>query len=237
MGRVATSGEGPRKPMPGDAVHNDAPFTRLREAQLSAATPLNLLRQSILALSLFATAAVACPNGQSRVCVVTCFCAPGQPGDIAPLLEQVNGMAASSLQQWIQQSRAQMPESDLRPIPLHIRAQLEPYYDLRVLDTARYKVGVGQELDAASTLMQNPDVQAVTLVDVIVFRHPEDAEDDVALWAHELFHVQQYLDWGVEDFARRYTQDFNAVEAPAYKIQADVARAQKPGVTTAARQP
>ena len=200
-----------------------------------AVSARTLLRQTILALSFISTAALACPAGQSQVCVVTCFCAPGAPGDMAPLLESVNQVAATSLQQWIVQSRSNMAASQLQPIPLHIRAQLEPYYDLRVLDTARYKVGVDAEMNAANTLMQNPDVEAVTLVDVIVFRNEDDAQNNIALWAHELHHVKQYLDWGVADFARRYTRDFNAVEAPAYKIQGEVARALKPTVASSGK--
>ncbi|MFC5695552.1 DUF4157 domain-containing protein [Pseudomonas sp. GCM10022186] len=196
----------------------------------------SLLRQTILAFSFVSTAALACPTGQSEVCVVTCFCAPGNPGDMAPLLEGVNQMASSSLQQWILESRNNMAASQLQPIPLHIRAQLEPYYDLQVLDTARYKVGVDTEMNAANTLMQNPDVEAVTLVDVIVFRNEDDAENDVALWAHELHHVKQYLEWGVAGFAQRYTRDYNTVEAPAYKIQGEVARALKPTMASAGAQ-
>ncbi len=188
----------------------------------------SLLRQTTLAFSFVSTAALACPTGQSEVCVVTCFCAPGNQGDMAPLLESVNQMASTSLQQWIVESRNNMVASQLQPIPLHIRAQLEPYYDLQVLDTARYKVGIDGEMNAANTLMQNPDVEAVTLVDVIVFRSANDAENNVALWAHELHHVKQYLDWGVGGFAQRYTRDYNIVEAPAYKIQAEVRRALKP---------
>ncbi|MDT4811579.1 hypothetical protein FQZ97_445190 [compost metagenome] len=165
--------------------------------------------------------------------MVTCFCAPGNPGDMAPLLEGVNQMAASSLQQWIVESRNAMPDTLLHPIPLHIRAQLEQYYDLQVLDTARFKVGVDQQANAANTLMQNPDVEAVTLVDVIVFRNEDDAQNNVALWAHELHHVKQYLEWGVADFARRYTRDYDEVEAPAYKIQGEVARALRPRMAIA----
>jgi hypothetical protein len=64
----------------------------------------------------------------------------------------------------------------------------------------------------------------VTLVDIIVFRTAEAAETNVALWAHELKHVQQYQEWGVNGFAQRYTQDFNTVEAPAYQVQTEVGR-------------
>ncbi|MGV8861715.1 MAG: eCIS core domain-containing protein, partial [Pseudomonas sp.] len=73
-------------------------------------------------------------------------------------------------------------------------------------------------------MLQNPDVGAVTLIDIILFRDAQTAEQSIALWAHELKHVQQYQEWGVDGFAQRYTQDFNAVEAPAYAIQAEVKR-------------
>ncbi|MFZ6045340.1 DUF4157 domain-containing protein [Pseudomonas sp. CR3202] len=201
---------------------------------MPAVPPRALLRQAVLALSFLSTAALACPTGQTKVCVVSCFCAPGSQSDMAPLLESVNQMAATSLQQWIVESRNNMDASRLQPIPLHIRAQLEPWYDLRVLDTARYKVGVDEEMNAANTLMQNPDVEAVTLVDVIVFRNEDDAENNVALWAHELHHVKQYQEWGVAGFAQRYTRDYNIVEAPAYKIQAEVRRALKPTMASSA---
>ncbi len=65
----------------------------------------------------------------------------------------------------------------------------------------------------------------MTLIDVIVFRHASDAQDNVALWAHELKHVEQYLDWGVAEFARRYTLDHRAVEQPAYALEIEVEKA------------
>ncbi len=136
----------------------------------------------------------------------------------------MNQMAASGLQGWIESSRNTAATGGVRTIPLNIRAQLEPFYDIQVLDSARYKVGDDGELNAANTMLQNPDVTAVTLMDIIVFRSPDDALNNVALWAHELKHVQQYLQWGVREFASRYTRDYTAVEAPAYAIQTQVAR-------------
>ena len=94
-----------------------------------------------------------------------------------------------------------------------------------MLESARYRVGDEVVLNAGNTLLRNPDVNAVTLIDVIVFRHEEDARDNVALWAHELKHVEQYLDWGVAEFAWRYTQDFRAVERPAYALEREVEEA------------
>lgn len=154
--------------------------------------------------------------------------ASGQADDLFTLIDNLSRMASSGLANWLVLSRDTAVAAGVEPIPLNIRAQLEPWYDFQVLDAARYQVGNPQQLDAASAFLQNPDVNAVTLVDVIVFRNAEDARDNVALWAHELKHVQQYQQWGVNDFALRYTRDFDAVEAPAYAIQAKVARALKP---------
>lgn len=163
--------------------------------------------------------------------------ASGQADDLFTLIDNVSRMASSGLASWLKLSRDTAVASGVEPIPLHIRAQLEPWYDFQVLDTARFQVGNPQQLDAASAFLQNPDVNAVTLVDVIVFRNARDAQDNVALWAHELKHVQQYQQWGVDGFATRYTRDFEAVEAPAYAIQAEVAKTLKPvpGAILAAR--
>lgn len=171
-----------------------------------------------------AASVLACPSGQQQVCTLVCFCAPISQADIEVLYQDVSRMAASGLEQWLRQSRDSAAAGGTQPIPLHIRAQLEPYYDIGVLDAARYKVGDGETLGAANTMLQNPDVQAVTLIDIIVFRNAADAQDNVALWAHELLHVQQYQQWGVGEFARRYTRDHDAIEAPAYRRQIEVAR-------------
>ena len=193
------------------------------------------LRQVLrLAITLFcvgtSSSAFACPEGQYQVCVVTCFCAPGSKEDTGEIFENMNQIAAAGLQSWIIQSRNTAATGDVRTIPLNIRAQLEPYYDIQVLDSARYKVGDDAELNAANTMLQNPDINAVTLVDIIVFRSQDDALNNVALWAHELKHVQQYQQWGVSEFATRYTRDYTAVEAPAYEIQTQVAKALRASV-------
>ncbi|MFK3775604.1 DUF4157 domain-containing protein [Pseudomonas sp. NPDC089406] len=176
---------------------------------------------------LLATPALAgnCPEGQYEACVVVCFCMPvgeGQPGDV---FKDVENMATASLVFALRQARDDANASGTQPMPLHIRAQLEPWYDFAVLDAARYQVGNEQQISAANALLQNPDVNAVTLIDTVVFRRSTDAEDNVALWAHELKHVQQYQQLGVEEFARRYTRNYDELEAPAYKIEAEVAKA------------
>ncbi|MCQ4347231.1 DUF4157 domain-containing protein [Pseudomonas stutzeri] len=170
-----------------------------------------------------ALAQASCPAGQHRVCVLACFCAPGSREEMGEIYDSVGRMAASGLEAWLLQARSAAAAAGVQPIPLHIRARLEHYFDTQVLETVRYRVGDAAELDAANAMLHNPNVAAVTLVDIIVFRSAAAAEDDVALWAHELKHVEQYLEWGVAEFARRYTSDFQSVEAPGYEMQRRVA--------------
>lgn len=184
---------------------------------------LRLLAFLLMAAS--ATGVSACPAGQSEVCVVACFCAPGSKEELEAITSSVNQLAATNLQRWLEESRNSASVQGVEAIPLHIRAALESYYDLQVLDAVRFQVGNGVALNAANTMLQNPDVNAVTLLDIIVFRHAEDAQNNVALWAHELKHVQQYQQWGAAQFASNYTRDYRTVEAPAYAIQSQVERA------------
>jgi len=164
-----------------------------------------------------------CPAGEKPVCLDGCICLP----DVVP--DDIYQIAAPALALWLTQARAEAANAGIQPIPAHIREQLLHWYDPGVLDTARYKISDNGQFSAATAMLQNPDVGAVTLIDIILFRDAQAAEQDIALWAHELKHVQQYQEWGVAGFAQRYTQDFNAVEAPAYAIQAEVRRAVRAG--------
>lgn len=179
----------------------------------------------VLGSSIFSSQAqTACPSGQQPICLGGCACVPVSPQHYETLQEQVQWLAAAGLETWIRQSRDQLALQESHPIPLHIRSQLEPYFDLAVLETVRYRVGDGTVLTAANTLLRNPDIVAVTLIDIIVFRNEADAQENVALWAHELTHVEQYLEWGVGEFARRYTRDYRSVEQPGYAMELQIER-------------
>ncbi|UVK97011.1 DUF4157 domain-containing protein [Pseudomonas sp. B21-048] len=170
----------------------------------------------------------ACPPGEKQVCLDGCICLP-DPGQLGSLPDGIYQIAAPALALWLTQARAEAASAGIQPIPAHIREQLLRWYDPSVLDTARYKVSDNGQFNAATAMLQNPDVGAVTLIDIILFRDAQTAEQNTALWAHELKHVQQFQAWGVEGFAQRYTQDSNAVEAPAYAIQAEVRRSVREG--------
>ncbi|UCJ16054.1 DUF4157 domain-containing protein [Pseudomonas sp. MM211] len=168
--------------------------------------------------------ALACAPGETQVCLGGCICVPDPNGVLGPMQERAGTISAKALEAWILRSRASAARGGTLPIPFEIRRQLLPFYPAELLDAVRYKVGDTDELSAARNVMQNPDIKAVTLVDIIVFRNAQMAEQDAALWAHELLHVQQYREWGSAGFAARYSRDFNAVEAPAYRRQAEIAR-------------
>ncbi|MNO75691.1 hypothetical protein D3C76_667480 [compost metagenome] len=196
------------------------------ECPMSSVSLTASLRLAALALGVAVSIGVqACPQGQSEVCIATCTCIPDPRPIFGTMQEDLGGIAASALQSWIVESRTAALREGSEPIPADIRKQLEPYFDSKVLDVARFKIGSGDQFNIGNAVMQSPDTEAVTLVDVIVFRNLNDAMDNIPLWAHEMTHVQQYQEWGVKEFATRYSHDFNSVEAPAYQMGSRVAQA------------
>lgn len=171
-----------------------------------------------LALPGAATAAGQCPAGQQRVCIGTCFCAPVD----SALFNQANHLLGAGLRTWVVQSRERALSGEVKPIPEAIRRQLQRYFEPSLLDMVRYRVGDGIENNLTHVLLQNQDVSAVTLVDLIVFQNAGDAQNNVALWAHELTHVQQYQTLGIDEFTALYVRDYVALESPAYQMQSRV---------------
>jgi hypothetical protein len=122
--------------------------------------------------------------------------------------------AAAALAVAIRESRMQALDRGVDPIPLRIRAALEPYFPAQILDKARWTMAGGIGLDG---LLKNWFYLdgAVTLGEVIAFSDGVDAQEDIELWAHELTHVTQYEARGVDTFASDYLRDFNGMESEA----------------------
>ncbi|KYK44889.1 hypothetical protein A1D31_11775 [Bradyrhizobium liaoningense] len=110
------------------------------------------------------------------------------------------------------------------PMPPHVRQNLQGWYDEGLMNLVRFKVGDGGALNLANNSIRLGDARAVTLIDVIVFRGPSEA-NNYALWAHEMKHVQQYAQWGVHSFAVQYMRSWNSVENPAYEVENRFAQA------------
>lgn len=105
---------------------------------------------------------------------------------------------------------------ELRPLPAHVRQAMARYYPADILDKVRWRSGYGSaSLQAVS--LQLGDRAAMVLDYIIVF---EDGRDIEKLWlvAHELAHVVQYSEWGIDDFAKRYVRNYGGVEAAADRM-------------------
>lgn len=97
-----------------------------------------------------------------------------------------------------------------KPLPQYIKNRFKGFYPKKVLDTARYTVGQ-IELTLANALNEGTKLRtgranANVMGDVIIFgKQPAtNNDDDLFWWAHELHHVQQYSEWGIDKFAYIY---------------------------------
>jgi hypothetical protein len=110
--------------------------------------------------------------------------------------------AGAPVATWINLSHAAALAAGVSPIPPEIRAQLDHLYPASLLDKVRYKTGSGF-LGTLQWFREEMGGGAITLDDVIVF-FDQSREYDPKLWAHELEHVRQYDQLGVDGFAQAY---------------------------------
>lgn len=125
---------------------------------------------------------------------------------------------APLLASWIESERDAAKARGVEPIPPAIRAALEGYVPERVLDRVRWREGAS-EISLPQNMIRFGHATAVTLDDVIVFEERSEALEDPKFWAHEIKHVMQFEEWGVEGFATRYLSNYNAVENEAYEFR------------------
>ncbi|HEY5566611.1 MAG TPA: DUF4157 domain-containing protein [Gammaproteobacteria bacterium] len=126
--------------------------------------------------------------------------------------------SAPVLSLWIASSRDAALARGVDVIPPDIRAALAGFVPDDILDRVRWRVD-DSALSVQQSLFRLGYTPAMTLDYVIVFATSADALTDAALWAHELFHVRQYRDWGVDGFAARYLEDYAAVEHDAAEFR------------------
>ena len=121
---------------------------------------------------------------------------------------------APLLASWIESERDASKAQGVEPIPPQIRAALEGYVPEPVLDRVRWREGAS-ETSLPQNMIRFGHANAVTLDDVIVFEEGTKALEDPRFWAHEIKHVMQFEEWGIEGFAARYLSDSQAVENEA----------------------
>lgn len=136
-------------------------------------------------------------------------------------------LTGPALEQWIIQSRNDALKG-AAPMPNQIKTAMADWYTPAQMTNVFYKIGDGGALNLGSASTKYGEVSAITLIDVIIFRNA-DAADNYATWAHELKHITQYQDWGVHSFAVQYMRSWNGVENPAYEVEHRYNAAQKAG--------
>ena len=98
-------------------------------------------------------------------------------------------------------------------IPQNIKIALSAYFPSNILNNTTWTTSDGISIDGALSNWLNQE-GAVTYDDVIVFSD-EQLTTNVELWAHELTHVLQYSQMGVETFAFQYSINWNSLEVQA----------------------
>lgn len=121
--------------------------------------------------------------------------------------------AAPILAGMIRVSRGQALNRGTQPIPAHIQQELAPYFPPGLLAKVSWTTANGISIDGALKNWFNQE-GAVTLDDVVVFSGTGQAQD-LQLWAHELTHVLQYAQMGVETFAFNYSINWSGMEGQA----------------------
>ena len=130
--------------------------------------------------------------------------------------EELNGeVDGPILANWIWASRQDVINAGVEPLPPYIYEAMQGYFPEHILQKVRWRTGWGNEIALPALSFRFGDAAAITLDEIVMFRDWDDAQGNLALWAHELTHVVQYDQWGVMDFAKRYVKDYGGVEGEA----------------------
>jgi hypothetical protein len=153
--------------------------------------------------------------GIMLICSPTVAQAPAESPPLSPLLiESLAPLFAS----WIVSERDAAIRQGVEPIPASIRTALTGYVPEPILDRVRWRQGA-TELSLPQSIFRFGEIQAMVLEDVVIFNDRREALEDPKLWAHELKHVMQFAEWGVDGFAVRYLRDYDAIETEAAEFR------------------
>lgn len=137
------------------------------------------------------------------------------PKDAAQFVLSPHGTALAAA---IRHARGQTRPS-ANPMPPQVRQMLAPYFPPNILDKVRYARRNDVKWALDTVVMKVADPSGITLDDVIVFNDNFDPTaldpSSLELWAHELTHVLQYENMGVESFAFVYGYNPGQLEGQA----------------------
>jgi hypothetical protein len=154
------------------------------------------------------------------------------PETIRDYLLHPGGPALAGL---IRQARSEA-RGTARPMPPHIRSILAPFFPPAILNRARFTTRAHAGVSLATTTLEvNGDVAAMTLDDIIVFDSGPFADDPIR-WAHELVHVTQYRNLGIDGFAGLYAgPGYRDLEDEAYAWESHVSQQLQSGAVIPAQ--
>ncbi len=170
------------------------------------------------AFSLIALAGVLLAQEASRDTALDTLAAAG--AELAALFasgyEALDAEARSTLVAWLGASRDEAIARGVERMPAEFLEAFDGYLPDDVLASVRWRIEPDSVL-IGQNLFQ-PGMRAVTLDNVILFASAEEAAN-IKLWAHELYHVLQYRQWGIEGFVAHYLADRAAVEREAWEFR------------------
>jgi hypothetical protein len=104
----------------------------------------------------------------------------------------------------------------VEPMPIEVLEAFDGHLPDDVLASVRWRIEPESLLIGWNVLQ--PGMRAVTIDNLILFASAEEAAN-VKLWAHDLYHALQYLQWGIEGFIEHYLADRAAVEREAWEFR------------------
>jgi hypothetical protein len=140
------------------------------------------------------------------------------PKDLGQALLNPSGTALATA---IRHAEAQASHG-AQPVPNDVRSLLAPFIPVNILNGARWNVYDPGRITLDSIILGIFQREgAVTLNNVIVFSSAPSI-NDYRLWAHELTHVLQYQNMGVEGFASIYSVNSESIENEARRWEQHV---------------
>ena len=118
---------------------------------------------------------------------------------------------------WIEELRDGAVARGVETMPAEVRDELRGFFPDDLLESVRWRVD-GESGMTGPGFFRLSSAHAITLDNVILFGSAEEAAD-VGLWAHEVYHVLQYRQWGIEGFVARYLADHGSVEHEAKEFR------------------
>jgi hypothetical protein len=116
-----------------------------------------------------------------------------------------------------------------QPVPNSIKKLLKEFYPAEILDNAKYIVSkfgliLPEAINGTQAFMGNHTF-AVTVDDVVVFSiEPDNSDNAIHWWAHEIQHVVQCAQLGIDRFSENYIHDYNGMESNAEEKSGEVTR-------------